>query len=93
MADSSVHIRDLAFSPVTVQVTQGESVEWVNDEDAMPHNVGSGMAGRPDMGELFLSPYLMSGDRFSFTFNDVGEFPYICPLHPSMSGVIIVSPS
>jgi len=92
-ADSTVEMRDLAFGPMTAQVSAGETVVWANVEDAMPHNIASGSSGGANNGELFASPILMPGDSFSFTFAEPGEFQYICPLHPAMSGVIIVNPS
>ena len=74
-------------------VNQGDTVLWANGEDLMPHNVSSGLVGRPDVGQLFQSAYIMPGDGFSFTFSDPGEYPYYCPLHPTMIGVIVVNPA
>ena len=92
-ADSTIQIRDLAFGPQTITVGPGETVLWANTEDVMPHNVSSGQVGRADAGQLFESPYIMPGDGFSYTFTDAGEYPYFCPLHPTMMGVVVVAPS
>jgi plastocyanin len=92
-ADSTIQIRDLAFGPQTVTVSPGETVVWANTEDVMPHNVSSGLVGRADAGQLFQSPFIMPGDGFSYTFTEVGEYPYFCPLHPTMMGVVVVAPS
>jgi plastocyanin len=92
-ADSTIQIRDLAFGPQTITVGQGETVLWANTEDIMPHNVSSGQVGRADAGQLFESPYVMPGDGFSYTFTEAGEYPYFCPLHPTMIGVVVVAPS
>ena len=87
-----VDIRDLAFAPATVQVTQGDTVTWTNSEEIMPHDVTSGAPGQPDPGLLFGSEILLPGQSFEVTFPDSGEFVYFCKLHPAMTGVVIVLP-
>ncbi|HUU61047.1 MAG TPA: plastocyanin/azurin family copper-binding protein [Acidimicrobiia bacterium] len=34
-----------------------------------------------------------TGETYSFTFTEAGEYPYICTIHPSMQGTIIVTAS
>ena len=92
-ADSTIQIRDLACTPLTTSVNQGDTVVWANVEDVMPHNISSGQVGGADAGQLFESPYIMPGDGFSYTFTEAGEYPYYCPLHPTMIGVIKVAPA
>jgi plastocyanin len=92
-AQSTIQIRDLAFAPLTTTINPGDTVVWANVEDLMPHNVASGQAGGADAGLLFESPYIMPGDGFSYTFTEAGEYPYYCPLHPTMIGVIKVAPA
>ena len=92
-AGAGVDIKDLAFGPATIQVAQGDTVTWTNSEDIMPHDVTSGAAGQPDMGQLFGSQILMPGQSFEATFSEPGEFVYLCKLHPAMTGVVIVLPS
>jgi plastocyanin len=89
----TVDMKDLAFSPATIQISQGDTVTWTNDEDVMPHDVTSGALGQPDLGQQFGSEILTPGQSFSATFADAGEFVYLCRLHPTMTGVVIVSPS
>jgi plastocyanin len=89
----SVDMKDLAFSPATIQIVQGDTVTWTNDEEIMPHDVTSGALGQPDLGQQFGSEILTPGQTFSATFSDAGEFTYICRLHPTMIGVVIVSAS
>ncbi|MFQ5886404.1 MAG: plastocyanin/azurin family copper-binding protein, partial [Anaerolineae bacterium] len=36
------------------------------------------------------SPRLNKGDSWSYTFDVAGTFDYICGLHPSMKGQIII---
>ena len=92
-ASASIDIKDLAFGPATIQVTQGDTVTWTNSEEIMPHDVTSGVAGQSDMGQVFGSQILMPGQSFEATFSEPGEFVYLCKLHPAMTGVVIVLPS
>jgi plastocyanin len=32
----------------------------------------------------------MSGNTFEFTFDDAGEYPYFCMVHPWMTGTVTV---
>jgi plastocyanin len=88
-----VDIKDLAYSPSSIQVAQGDTVTWTNSEEIMPHDVTSGTLGQPDVGQLFASEILMPGQSFATTFSESGEFVYLCKLHPAMTGVVIVLPS
>lgn len=79
----TVSIADFAFVDERVEIPVGTTVEWVN-EDSFAHSVvGDGGA--------FTSETLAPGDRFSFTFDAAGEFPYICGIHPSMRGTVVVT--
>ena len=88
-----VDIKDLAYSPASIQVAQGDTVTWMNSEEIMPHDVTSGTFGQPDVGQLFGSEIMMPGQSFATTFSQAGEFVYVCKLHPTMTGVVIVLPS
>ena len=90
---AAVDIKDLAYSPTTIRVTQGDTVTWTNSEEIMPHDVTSGVVGQPDVGQLFASEILTPGQSFAVTFAEPGEFVYVCKLHPAMTGVVIVAPS
>jgi len=88
-----VDIKDLAYSPSSIQVAQGDTVTWTNSEEIMPHDVTSGAPGQPDLGLLFGSELLLPGQSFAATFPEPGEFVYLCRLHPTMTGVVIVLPN
>ena len=85
---------DTAFSPKVIQVAQGTTVTWSND-DSVLHTVtagsSDGQVGTPS--GVFDSGDLLSGESFSFTFDEVGEFPYYCIPHPWMSGMVLVVPA
>jgi plastocyanin len=84
-ASAVVEIRNMKFSPVTLTVTAGTEVTWVNEDDA-PHTV-------TDKGKVFRSAALDTNDRFSHAFAAPGEFTYFCTFHPLMVGKIVVKPA
>jgi plastocyanin len=77
---NTVNIQNFAFAPETLTVKKGATVTWTNNDSA-PHQIKS---------DTFNSDRLSGGQSFSFTFNDAGTFDYICSIHPSMKGKIIV---
>lgn len=90
---SDIDIKNLAYSPSTIQVVQGDMVTWTNSEEIMPHDVTSGAIGQPDVGQRFGSEIMLPGQTFSATFPEPGEYVYLCKLHPAMTGVVIVLPN
>lgn len=84
-ADSAtvrVNMKDLAFSPATLRIKVGQTVEWVNG-DPLAHTV---KADDKSWGSGFIN----QGERFSRQFTAVGSYPYHCEPHPQMRGVVIV---
>ena len=83
-----------AFSPYPININVGDTVTWTN-RDAQPHTVTSGTpAGGPD-GNFDSSPgfttLINAQGTFSHTFEEAGEFPYYCALHPNQIGTVIVA--
>ena len=81
-----------AYSPREITVTVGTTISWVNN-DAIAHTVTSGFSDGT-VGEadgLFDSGFMNEGDVFTYTFDEVGEFPYYCIPHPWMTGTVIVT--
>lgn len=81
--DVAVSIIDFGFDAATVEVPVGTTVTWTNDGDVI-HTTTS-------KDGLWDSAIMNSGDTFSYTFEDVGTFDYLCSLHPSMVGTIVVT--
>jgi nitrite reductase (NO-forming) len=83
---------ELAFNPLDLVVAVGTTVRWTNN-DAQVHTVTSGtsdgLAGTPD--GKFASVFLNPTDTFTFTFTEVGTFPYFCTPHPWMQGTVTVT--
>jgi plastocyanin len=58
-------------------------VRWTNDDPDMIHTVTA-------VDGSFDSAFLRTGETFSYTFNQPGEFEYFCTPHPWMRARIIV---
>lgn len=76
----NISINGFAFNPNTVTINTGSTVIWTNSDNA-GHNIKS---------DLFTSPMLAKGESFSYIFKTIGTFNYICGVHPSMKGTIVV---
>ena len=83
-ATDKVSISNFAFSPTDITVKNGTTVTWTNN-DGVAHTIEADSDNGPK------SENLGNGDTFSFTFNQVGSFNYICGLHPSMHGTVTVT--
>ena len=81
----------LAFAPHVVAVFQGATVDFKND-DPVGHNVfwPSINHNKKLAGNLGTWP---QGGIKSYTYNDLGEVPLLCNVHPEMSGYIYVVPT
>lgn len=74
---------DFAFTPSSLDVVAGTTVTWLNDGAAL-HTV-TASDGSWDSG------LIPAGGTFSRRFGTPGTYPYLCFLHPSMTGVVRVS--
>ena len=78
----SVAIKGFKFVPSNVTVNLGDTVVWTN-EDTAPHTVESSDG-------TLRSDELSNGDKFSYKFTKAGKYSYICGIHPSMKGSVMV---
>lgn len=77
---TEVTIKGFAFSPSSVDVAVGDTVNFTN-QDSVTHTVtGDGWDSGP----------LATGKSFSKKFDTAGTFNYKCSIHPTMTGVINV---
>jgi plastocyanin len=84
----AVKIQTFQYSPGTLDVAAGSTVVWTNDDD-IDHTVTSGM---PDRAVAEFDGSLDgAGTTFSFTFHEVGFYPYFCDIHSVMRGTIRVT--
>ena len=86
------------YDPPKMAIFVGDKITWQND-DREGHTTTSGQGsgrfgwmsddfGTPD--GIFTSSRFMPGESWSYTFDEPGEFPYFCTIHPWMEGIVIV---
>jgi plastocyanin len=80
--NAEVKIDNFSFSPATLTVTVGTTVTWTNHDD-IPHTVVSD-------DKVFKSKVLDTDEKFSYTFDKPGTYPYFCSIHPKMTGKVVV---
>lgn len=75
------------YEPDVAIVPQGHVIEWTN-ADSVPHTVTSAS----DFGETFDSSLINAGEVYTLDTNDleVGEYEYLCIVHPWMVATIII---
>ena len=78
----TVTIDGFEFHPPEVAVGKGDIVVWVN-KDPVPHTATAKDAAL-DSGAIAAS------GSFRFTATREGRFDYVCTLHPTMKGVLVV---
>jgi len=79
---------DTCYSPSELTIPVGSNVTWLNDGGVI-HTVTSGNPLEGPDG-IFDSGIIMSGDTFSYTFSEAGNYQYYCTIHPWMTGTVIV---
>lgn len=77
-----VTVAGFAFQPDAVNVDQGATVTWTNDDD-----VAHTATAQDGSFDVSLSP----GGSGSHTFDEPGTYTYVCSLHPQMTGEVTVS--
>ncbi len=80
-ATHAVAIDAFEFKPATLTVKQGDVVVWHN-ADPVPHTATA--KGTFDSGPL------ATGASWRYTAAKKGRFDYVCMLHPTMKGTLIV---
>jgi plastocyanin len=89
------------FMPEKIMIKVGQTVEWFNDDKAMPHevttdpNVASDPSNVsiPDGAEAFDSHLITGGKSFRHKFTVPGPYRYACPPHENdgMLGEVTVT--
>jgi plastocyanin len=81
--ENGVQIADFAFAPQSLTVSKGSTVTWTN-VDSVDHSIAA-----TDVS--FISEILGVGVSFEHTFDNAGQFPYVCGIHSRMTGTITVT--
>jgi plastocyanin len=82
----TVTVHDFAFGPRTITVKAGGTITWTN-RDSFDHSVqidGLGISG-PKFGPQ------TPPATYKHRFNKPGTYPYMCGVHNSMTGTVIVT--
>jgi plastocyanin len=81
-----VVMRDMAFDPAEVTIRAGQTVRWENHERRQFHNVWFRELGEDPY------PYIFPEESIEKTFDEPGEYPYVCEPHENrgMVGTVIV---
>jgi plastocyanin len=80
---ANVTISNFQFNPSTLTINIGDSVTWLN-QDTTTHTTTSTSPNGPWNGTL------APGASFTQTFSKEGSYTYLCSLHPSMTGSVVV---
>lgn len=85
-----------SFYPKILDIKPGTTVKWVN-EDVFTYLSGE-FSGLHNVVALsgpstFASPLLTHGESWTYTFNDLGEYNYMCAPHPYMRGIVRITES
>ena len=78
----TVVIDGMRFIPQTVEVKPGDTVIWRN-KDPFPHTVAAAGGG-------LASPDIAAGASWKFTATKRGRYSYLCTLHRTMTGTLVV---
>jgi len=81
-ATYTVVMEGVGFSPKVLTVARGDTVVWIN-KDPFPHT-----ATAED--KSFDSKEIAPGKSWRFTAKKAGTFGYLCTLHPTMKGALVV---
>jgi plastocyanin len=82
-----VTIAQYAYNSASVTVRVGDSITWMNHDQAQ-HDVVTTSAPA-----AFQSPLLANGQSWTFQFTQPGTYSYYCSVHPDMRAEVVVLPA
>ena len=85
-AENVIEIKNFKFVPEKMTIKKGTIITWKNFDNTK-HNV---VFDDETTGEVEGGKLISNGEEVSFTFNEVGEFPYYCMPHPYMKATVTV---
>jgi len=75
------------YEPAGLTIEPGDTVTWNNPSFHTVTHIALLTTGKPAFHKM-LGP----GDSLTHTFNEAGDFDYLCALHPWMKGKVLVRP-
>ena len=85
-ATDKVEVKDFAFKPKTISVKAGTTVTWTFSDSA-DHTVAS----KSGSTEIPQSPESNAGKTYTHMFATAGTYDYVCTIHNSMTGTVVVT--
>ncbi len=79
-----VTIEGFTFKPASITVPAGTTVTWTN-KDGFAHTV------KPTDDLFPASPDIEDASPFQHRYDTAGNYPYICGIHNSMTGTVVVT--
>jgi plastocyanin len=79
---AQIKIDNFTFGPAKLAIAKGAAVTWTNQDD-IPHSIVLTALG-------VRSKALDTDKTFTYQFDKAGTFAYICGLHPTMHGTVVV---
>jgi len=87
-ASTTCQENNSCFSPYAIQIAEGSTVTWSN-EDTFIHTITS---GEPENGpDKRFRKVLFSEESFDYTFCCKGTYKYYCEIHPWAVGLVTVT--
>jgi plastocyanin len=80
---ATVVLEDIVFKPKRITIEVGETVLWQFKDKGIKHNVVA-------EDRSFKSATKDTGN-YRRTFRAAGTYPYVCTLHPGMTGTVVVT--
>jgi plastocyanin len=77
----SVSIVNFRFESASVTINVGDTIRWTVDSGTHTSTSATG---------VWNSGSKPTGEGFSFTFNEAGNYSYFCSIHPRMQATITV---
>jgi plastocyanin len=95
---ADVAIEDFQFQPGDIEIAAGASVTWTN-ADSAPHAIWSeerttGQREWESVGpdpDALAPENLADGDASTCTFSEPGTYAYLCGVHNTMVGTVVVT--
>jgi plastocyanin len=86
-ATTNITVGDNFFSPNNVTINVNDTVQWVwSMSEVNPHSTTSTSAPSLWDSGVATEPFM-----FSHTFPSAGDFPFVCTVHPFMTGRVTVN--
>ncbi len=86
IAPNTVQIKGYAFTPQKIKIKKGTTITWENF-DLAPHTVTVDDLNKKGP----QSKTFGKGEKFSYTFDTIGTYPYHCEPHPYMKAIVEVT--